>query len=64
MIPNENVKSLKVKTKFILKAGSINDNIEINEKNVVDFVHNTLYMDLAIQTTSKDKTARKIQCMI
>ena len=40
MTPSENIKSLKSKNKNRLKAGSMHGNIEINDKNSQENLHN------------------------
>ena len=56
---NENVKPPKSKNKTSVKGGSLLKNIEINEKHLDEIPHTfNLYMELAMQIISNDKTVR------
>ena len=55
---NTNTKTNE-KNKIVLKAGSMHDNIEIKDEYLAEILHeNDLYMDLAMQIISNDKTVR------
>ena len=57
MTPNEYNKSPKSKNKNNSKAGSVHENIEIDDKSLDHILHNnTLLMVLAIQFISNDRT--------
>ena len=58
-VTNENVKSFKSKSKNSLKDGFVHKNIEINEKQFDEFLHNKNFqMELAMQLISSGQTIR------